>query len=303
MTCNTKPGFTLSRIKHAWPVTSSHGLYYPESNKHVIILSTCLKSYMWKSNSISLFPINKPQTNIDSKFIFFYKTYDNTYGTNLYCQNSNSTAGSHDLPFTAISLQQLFQRLYPRGSPFSPYPQPGGGWRCWTESPRVTVHQLRASPGHRSRDSIPGMCWTGSSFLPALPPGKIYNMHIQSGLSTSESVILTNSNNNTDLVGIFFSVILIRYNGKFVFWLQHNKTGNQTFYTISTCYTDTWSVKRICNVFYTKLMYITMSNQSLEHSSRDIIVIVMYCRTSSLIKIWRNYKITLKYSFKYVPIL
>ena len=43
---------------------------------------------------------------------------------------------------------------------------------------------------------------------------------VQSGLNISECVILTNSNNDTDLVEpIFFNVILIRYSGKFVFRL------------------------------------------------------------------------------------
>jgi len=54
---------------------------------------------------------------------------------------------------------------------------------------------------------------------------------IQSGLNISESVILTNSNNDTDLVGTnFFIDFLIRYSGKLVLRLWHKKTGNQTCY-------------------------------------------------------------------------
>jgi len=54
----------------------------------------------------------------------------------------------------------------------------------------------------------------------------IITVSVQSGLNISESVILTNLNNDTDLVGTnFFSVILIRYSRKFVFRLRHNKTG------------------------------------------------------------------------------
>ena len=66
---------------------------------------------------------------------------------------------------------------------------------------------------------------------------------IQSGLNISESVILTNSNNDTDLVGTnFFSVMLIRYSGKFVFRLRHNKTGNQKCYFLYNQYPLYWHV-------------------------------------------------------------
>ena len=64
---------------------------------------------------------------------------------------------------------------------------------------------------------------------------------IQSGLNISESVILTNSNNDTCLVGTnFFSVILIRYSGKFLFRLRHNKTGNQMCYFLYNQYPLHW---------------------------------------------------------------
>jgi len=64
---------------------------------------------------------------------------------------------------------------------------------------------------------------------------------IQSGVNISESVILTNSNNDTDLVWtIFFNVILIRYSGKFVFRLRHNKTGNQRCYFLHNQYPLHW---------------------------------------------------------------
>jgi len=64
---------------------------------------------------------------------------------------------------------------------------------------------------------------------------------IQSGLNISESVILTISNNDTDLVGTnFFQCYLIRYSGKFVFQLRHNKTGNQTCYFLYNQYPLHW---------------------------------------------------------------
>jgi len=66
-------------------------------------------------------------------------------------------------------------------------------------------------------------------------------LNIQSGLNISESVIMTNSNNDADLVGTnFFSVILIRYSGKFVFRLRHNKTGNQRCYFLYNQYPLHW---------------------------------------------------------------
>ena len=66
---------------------------------------------------------------------------------------------------------------------------------------------------------------------------KFKMLYIQSGLNISESVILTNSNNDTDLVGTnFFSVILIRYSGKFVFRLRHTKAGNQMCYFLYNQY-------------------------------------------------------------------
>ena len=64
---------------------------------------------------------------------------------------------------------------------------------------------------------------------------------VQSGLNTSESVILTNSNNDTDLVRtICFSFSLICYNRKFVFQLRHNTTGNQTCYFLYIQYPLHW---------------------------------------------------------------
>ena len=64
---------------------------------------------------------------------------------------------------------------------------------------------------------------------------------LQSGLNISESVILTNSNNDAVLVGtFFFSVILIRYSGKFIFRLWHNKSGNQRCYFLYNQYPLYW---------------------------------------------------------------
>ena len=64
---------------------------------------------------------------------------------------------------------------------------------------------------------------------------------IQSGINISESVILTNSNNDADLVGTnFYSVILIRYSGKFIFRLWHNNTGKQRCYFLYNQYPLHW---------------------------------------------------------------
>jgi len=88
---------------------------------------------------------------------------------------------------------------------------------------------------------VPTLGHKKNMHMQALFASAMIRIVIQSGLNISESVILTNSNNDTDLVGTnFFSVILIRYSGKFVFRLRHNKTGNQRCYFLHNQYPLYW---------------------------------------------------------------